>query len=184
MSGTADVPRPRRDTTGPSALPDGAVDSAGPFPRESTTPAAPRQTQPATAGESAHPGTSIRASDAEREDAVQQLHQALGEGRLDLAETETRVAAAYTAVYREELPVLLDDLPEADAMAALMSGADAPSWHTVWTALVWRARASLWDGPGAAGRNPPRPEQRRLAALLLVLAGLWFLACATIGAVL
>ena len=37
--------------------------------------------------------TRLRASDAEREDTVAQLHQALGEGRLDLADNESRVAA-------------------------------------------------------------------------------------------
>jgi hypothetical protein len=43
-----------------------------------------------------------RASDAEREDTVARLHHALGEGRLDLAETEERSVAAYAAQYRDE----------------------------------------------------------------------------------
>ncbi|HEY2223127.1 DUF1707 domain-containing protein [Actinomycetospora sp.] len=41
----------------------------------------------------------MRASDAERGDAVRLLQHALGEGRLDLQETETRVAAAYASVH-------------------------------------------------------------------------------------
>jgi hypothetical protein len=131
------------------------------------------------------PGRPIRASDAEREATVRLLHQALGEGRLDLRETETRVATAYAAVYRGELPMLLGDLPrQRDDAEELPDGTGAPSWQTLWTALVWRARVSLWDGPGAARRLPPGPGQRRLAALLLVLAGLWLLVFTMIGAVL
>jgi hypothetical protein len=38
----------------------------------------------------------LRASDAEREATVATLHHALGAGRLDLAETETRVGAVST----------------------------------------------------------------------------------------
>jgi hypothetical protein len=142
---------------------------------------------PATPEESVdQPGPApIRASDVEREDTVQLLHQALGEGRLDLAETEARVAAAYAAVYRGELPALLDDLPRPrHAADALLDGHAAPSWQTLWTALIWRARVSLWDGPGVARRVPPGLGQQRLAALLFVLAGLWLLAWVVIGAVL
>jgi uncharacterized protein DUF1707 len=139
---------------------------------------------PAGQADQPDPGP-VRASDAEREDTVRRLHQALGEGRLDLPETETRVAAAYAAVYRGELPELLADLPEQRHDAeALLEGTDVPNWRTLWTALVWRARVSLWDGPGTARSLPPGPGERRLAAVLLVLAGLWVLVFAMIGAVL
>jgi hypothetical protein len=158
VSRPADIPRPRTATTVPES------------PEESADQPDPGQ---------------IRASDAEREDTVRLLHQGLSEGRLDLAETETRVAAAYAVAYRGELPPLLGDLPQQrhDAEPPL-DGHAAPSWETLWTALVWRARVSLWDGPAAARRVPPGPRQRRLAALLFVLAGLWLLAWAVIGAVL
>ncbi len=52
------------------------------------------------------PSPRVRASTSEREETVARLHHALGEGRLDLAETETRIAAAYAAQYRDELPPL------------------------------------------------------------------------------
>jgi hypothetical protein len=150
-----------------------------PIPR--TDPAGPS----APPGHPVGPGGPIRASDAEREDTVRLLHQALGEGRLDLQETETRVATAYAAVYQGELPALLGDLPGRRPDAeALLDRSGAPSWQILWSALVWRARESLWDGPGSARRIPPGPGQRRLAALLLVLAGLWPLAFTMIGAVL
>jgi hypothetical protein len=129
------------------------------------------------------PGRPVRASHAEREETVRLVHQALGEGRLDLEEAETRAAAAYAAVYRGELPSLLDDLPLPVAPAALVDASGPPSWQTLWTALVWRARASLWDGPAAARRIPPGAGQRRLTALLLVLAAVWLLTWAVIGAV-
>jgi hypothetical protein len=54
----------------------------------------------------------IRASDAEREHAVQRLSAACAEGRLTLEELGVRVGSAYTAVARGELVVLLADLPE------------------------------------------------------------------------
>ncbi len=57
------------------------------------------------------PPSPLRASDGEREATVARLHQALAEGRLDLAETEERVTAAYAARHRDELPPLLADLP-------------------------------------------------------------------------
>jgi hypothetical protein len=54
----------------------------------------------------------VRASDAEREDTAAVLQRALGEGRLDLDETDTRLIAVYAARYRHELVSLLDDLPD------------------------------------------------------------------------
>jgi hypothetical protein len=56
----------------------------------------------------------IRASDAERERVARFLATAFTDGRLDLAEYDARVAAAYAAVYRDELTALLDELPAPD----------------------------------------------------------------------
>ena len=53
----------------------------------------------------------VRASHAERAATVDRLHAALGEGRLELDETEERVAAAYGSSYRSDLLPLLADLP-------------------------------------------------------------------------
>ena len=68
---------------------------------------------PAASGGHARPAA-VRASDAEREDTVAVLQRALGEGRLDLDETDTRMTAAYAARYRHELASLLDDLPDTE----------------------------------------------------------------------
>jgi hypothetical protein len=124
-------------------------------------------------GAAAAAGTSPRASDAERADVVAQLHAALGAGRLDLAETDERVAAAYAARHRHELADLLTDLPAGDTAFT-----DAPRWDALWTLVVWRLRTTV---TGVAG---PRPgtAQHRTAALLSVLAVVWFVVCAVLGA--
>ena len=53
----------------------------------------------------------IRASDEERERTVLALHRHFAAGRLTLDELERRVDAAHAAVFRDELPPLLRDLP-------------------------------------------------------------------------
>lgn len=53
----------------------------------------------------------IRASDGEREEVVSALREAIGEGRLTLAEGEERIAAVYAVTYRDELPRHTADLP-------------------------------------------------------------------------
>ncbi|MPZ96751.1 MAG: DUF1707 domain-containing protein [Propionibacteriales bacterium] len=55
--------------------------------------------------------TGMRAGDADRERAAETLRNAHAEGRLDLAEFEERLDAAFAAKYVEELPPLLADLP-------------------------------------------------------------------------
>jgi len=119
------------------------------------------------------PGTSPRASDAERADTVARLHEALGAGRLDLAETDDRVAAAYAARHRHELTDLLADLPAGDTAFT-----EAPRGDALWTLVVWRLRTAV---TGVAG---PRPTaaQHRTTALLTTLAVVWFVVCAVLGA--
>ena len=53
----------------------------------------------------------VRASDADRETAVARLQKAVGEGRIDLDEFGQRAGAAYAAVTRAELDLLVSDLP-------------------------------------------------------------------------
>jgi hypothetical protein len=118
----------------------------------------------------------LRASDGEREATVAVLHRALGEGRLDLAETDERVSAAYTARYCDELPRLLADLP-----AARATGSSGPSWSELWISLVWRARLFVC---GDASQVAPTPRQQQIAALIAGLALAWMLVCAVAGAAL
>src|SRR5262245_44001672 len=59
--------------------------------------------------------TSVRASDAEREEVARVVQTAGGEGRLTLAETEERLAGIYAARFRHELREYTADLPTAPA---------------------------------------------------------------------
>lgn|SRR5882757_83013 len=124
----------------------------------------------------------LRASDAEREQTAARLYEALGEGRLDLAETEERVAAAYAARYRAGLAPLLADLPDSPHGPAALSQSPAPGWAAIWTLLVWRARSLLWPATRAAG--PPSRWECRVAAVLTMLAVIWTMVCAVLGAAL
>jgi uncharacterized protein DUF1707/cell wall-active antibiotic response 4TMS protein YvqF len=53
----------------------------------------------------------VRASDAEREAAVERLREATAEGRLTFGELTKRTEAAYTATTRGELAAVTADLP-------------------------------------------------------------------------
>jgi DUF1707 SHOCT-like domain/2TM domain len=55
----------------------------------------------------------LRASDADREEAVTLLREHAASGRLDVEELEQRVSAAYVARTHGELAVLQRDLPRA-----------------------------------------------------------------------
>ena len=59
-------------------------------------------------------GRRVRTSDAEREQVVEILRAAMGEGRLSMGEGEERIAAAYGSTYRDELIPLTADLPDGE----------------------------------------------------------------------
>lgn len=128
------------------------------------------------AGDAPNVQAAVRASDAEREDTIAGLHRALGQGRLDLDETDTRVAAAYAARYRHELSPLLADLPDADGDGRPSS---APGWGDIWWSMVWRLRVVVF-GPEA---GPPTAQHGRWVAAATALAVLWTLFCAVLAAV-
>jgi hypothetical protein len=84
----------------------------------------------------------IRASDRDRESAVEVLREAYTAGRLDLEEFDERTSAAYSAKTWGDLRALTDDLPADPAL-----GADLP------------ARAQPLPGqdePDLRGRYGPR----------------------------
>lgn len=54
----------------------------------------------------------MRASDADRQQAVERLATHYTAGRLDTMEYDERVGKAYSAVFQTDLPVLFADLPE------------------------------------------------------------------------
>jgi hypothetical protein len=65
----------------------------------------------------------LRASDTEREQAVDRLRRAAGEGRLTVDELDARLHEAYGSVTREQLDRLLADLPEDGARLPATAGA-------------------------------------------------------------
>ena len=139
-------------------------------------------TTPDAAPDPARLADPVRASDAEREAIVTRLHDALGEGRLDLPETETRVAAAYAARHRQELPPLLADLP---GSSPRVQGSDAPTWTSIWTSIVWRLRlllGGIGGGTPDGGATAPTAQQCRRAAVVVVLVVVWLVLCAAAGA--
>ncbi|MEU4415237.1 DUF1707 domain-containing protein [Nocardia salmonicida] len=81
------------------------------------------------------PGT--RASDAERNAIVAQLGTHLADGRLDLGEYDLRVAKVYATATRDELAVVLSDLPpltkqqQAAAPAERETGTRFPVWQRI-----------------------------------------------------
>jgi hypothetical protein len=118
----------------------------------------------------------VRVSDAERAATVTLLQHALVEGRLDLAETDERVTAAFAARYDSDLQLLVSDLPPQVPVPD-----EAPAWSAVWVSAVWRARTVVL-GADAAAHTRPTPQQCRFAATLACLAVMWMLVCAVVGA--
>ncbi|MFD3704587.1 DUF1707 domain-containing protein [Nocardia sp. NPDC058658] len=80
------------------------------------------------------PGT--RASDAERQAIVDQLGTHMADGRLDLSEYDLRVAKVYATTTRDELAVVLSDLPaltkkQQAAPAERKPGSRFPIWQRI-----------------------------------------------------
>ncbi|HTX01906.1 MAG TPA: DUF1707 domain-containing protein [Acidimicrobiales bacterium] len=99
-------------------------------------------------------GAVVRASDAERDAAVDRLRLACADGRLTLEEFGTRVGDAYGAVWRGDLERLLADLPAEPSPAGVVdAGGDQPprAGKAKWLVAVMGsiARRGHW-------RLPPR----------------------------
>jgi hypothetical protein len=116
-----------------------------------------------------------RASDADREAAVRHLHDAVARGLLTLEEGDERVATAYTARFRDDLPPLTADLPPAPASAPV-----APGWRAL-AALTWLQLRTALAGFPWRGAVRSRPRLAIAAAVLAVLAVLWLAAAAASG---
>jgi hypothetical protein len=116
----------------------------------------------------------LRASDADREEVVETLLDAIARGLLTLQEGDERVAAAYAARFLDELPGLTADLPPAPADAPA-----APGWRAL-AVLAWlqlrTAVADLRRSTFIAVRFRPR-----LAIAVVALLALLSLVAATTG---
>ncbi|MEU9818370.1 DUF1707 SHOCT-like domain-containing protein [Pseudonocardia alni] len=105
MTATPDT----RPAPGPATAPAPAAPSPVTPPPADAVPAAPAPTT--TAGGLPPRSDAVLASDAEREHVTARLRTAAAEGRLTLAESDERQAAAYAARTRDELVPLLAGLP-------------------------------------------------------------------------
>jgi Domain of unknown function (DUF1707) len=104
----------------------------------------------------------IRAGDADRQQLVARLGQHLGEGRLTVTEFDERVTRAHQAVYLDELPPLVSDLP---AEPRPVGRAPSPrAWAPRATAAVLLAMILTWSAVAVVHGAPPV-----LALLLLVV---------------
>jgi hypothetical protein len=70
----------------------------------------------------------IRASDAEREQAVERLRAHAVDGRLTLEEFARRIDSAYAARTRDELEELMHDLPEVPAQTRPAAAKSRRRW--------------------------------------------------------
>ena len=118
----------------------------------------------------------VRASDAEREQAVALLQLGFADGRLALAELEERVGAAYAARTRAQLRALTADLPAAEQpprpglvldrrLLCILLCACPPAGLAYWLLSVRQT------APLRAWRRNARPWQQLLAGAIAAGAG-------------
>jgi hypothetical protein len=104
----------------------------------------------------------LRASDADRAATATTLQDAVGRGLLTPEEGGERLAAAFAAVHRDELPALTADLPTDEAPAGPSA---AVGWRALVALLVAQVRAEL-AATRAAG---VRSRRFAVAAVVVVL---------------
>lgn len=99
----------------------------------------------------------IRASDAEREQTIERLRLAAGEGRLTLEELAARVESVSGSRTRAELEQATADLPPADAPAASLPAAGASAASTAVVPVTNSSvfgdlkRSGPWQLPARSG---------------------------------
>ena len=111
----------------------------------------------------------VRASDADRNATVDLLQDAIARCLLTHDEGGERMAAAFAATYRDELPLLTADLPAAAPAPRTSSG-----WRAVWAVLIAQLRHEV-RATRAAGIRSKRFVITALVALCLlalVVAGI------------
>ena len=107
----------------------------------------------------------MRAGDADRTSVVEQLGKHLGAGRLDVSEFDERVIRAHAAVYLDELPPLLADLPADHPPARSPGRPPARRDRAVSVAVpIFLAMVITWSAIAVVYGAPPF-----LGVLLLVL---------------
>jgi len=105
----------------------------------------------------------LRASDVERTETVEVLQGAMARGLLTHEEGDERMAAAFAARFRDQLPPLTADLPWAETAAAATT--PPVGWRGLFAALVTLVRAEIAATAAAGFRS-----RRFLVTALVVLA--------------
>jgi hypothetical protein len=95
----------------------------------------------------------MRAGDADRAKIVEKLGKHFGEGRLTVDEFDERVARAHAAVYLDELPPLLADLPAEQPPVPRPAG--RPSWVPQAAIAVVVALVLSWSVIAVVHGAPP-----------------------------
>ena len=94
------------------------------------------------------PDSSLRTSDADREETVTRLRRHAAAGRLDVDELEQRIGAAYAARTHGELAALQADLPRIELARPRRERHDrAPEWIVY--AQVNALLVAIWAVSGA-----------------------------------
>lgn len=75
--------------------------------------------------------TGTRASNAERDKVVRLLARHLEDGRIDLAEYDQRTAQVYATTTRDDLQLVLSDLPKLAKEPAGNAAARIPIWQKI-----------------------------------------------------
>jgi hypothetical protein len=114
------------------------------------------------------PDGAVRCTHADREQTASRLHEATGDGRLTMDETEERLGRVYAARYHHELDALKADLA-------------APNPSPVgWALVATHLRRQLLDDLAVlVGRVPGTPGQR-IRILLVALTVLMVTATAVL----
>jgi len=108
------------------------------------------------------PPVRVRASDADRNATVDLLQDAMTRGLLTPDEGGERMAAAFAATYRDELPPLTADVPPAGQAPMAASG-----WRALWSMLAGQLGHEV-QATRAAGIRSKRFVVTALLALCLV----------------
>ena len=110
----------------------------------------------------------MRASDAERDEALRTLAAHYVEGRLDQPEFDRRADAALTAATQDQLRRLFADLPGRETAAAAEQARRGRGWDMSPGRPPWARGVAVNGRP--LRRRPPPPVAAVLLAALLALA--------------
>jgi Domain of unknown function (DUF1707) len=108
------------------------------------------------------PDGAMRCTTADRERTAGRLHEAAGDGRLTMEETDERLGQAYAARYHYELEALTTDLAPADP------------GPTGWALVATQIRRQLLDDLAILLGRAPGTRAQRLRILLVLIAVLAF----------